>query len=71
MGSLPAGSDEVVRVATPFVTVALPNTVDPLVKDTVPVTPVGSVSVNITALPTTDGFSDEVSVDGAFALVTV
>ena len=71
IGSLPAGSAEVVKVATPFVTDALPSTVAPLVKDTAPVTPVGKVSVNITALPTDDGFSEEVSVEGALALLTV
>lgn len=71
MGSAPTGSDEVVRVATPLVTVALPRTVAPLVNETVPVTLLGKVSVNVTELFRMDGFTDEVRVAGAFALDTV
>ena len=71
IGSAPTGSDEVARVATPFVTVALPRTVAPLVNDTVPVTLLGNVSVNVTELFRMDGLTDEVSVAVALALATV
>lgn len=71
MGSLPTGSDDVVNVATPLDTVELPSTVAPLVKDTVPVAFADKVSVKVTELPTTDGLSDEVSVDVGAAFVTV
>ena len=45
----PAGNDEMVSVATPFVTVPVPITVLPFVNSTVPVAPLGAtvaVSVN-------------------------
>ena len=71
MGSLPGGSDEVVTVATPLIAVELPITVEPLVKDTVPVTLLGKVSVKVTGLLTRDGLTDEVSVAVGFALDTV
>ena len=48
MGSLPAGSEDVVAAATPPVSVDVPNVVAPLVNVTVPVTPVGSVAVKVT-----------------------
>ncbi len=48
MGSLPAGSEDVVVAATPPVSVDVPNVVAPLVNVTVPVTPVGSVAVKVT-----------------------
>ena len=48
IGSLPAGSEDVVTVATPPVSVEVPNIVAPLVNVTLPVTPVGSVAVNVT-----------------------
>jgi hypothetical protein len=48
MGSLPPGSEDVVAVATPPVRVEVPNVVAPLVNVTVPVTPPGSVAVNVT-----------------------
>lgn len=71
MTSLPSGSDELVRVATPLVTVEVPNVVEPLVNVTVPVASLGStVSVKVTALPGRDGLTDEVSVDVEFALDT-
>lgn len=71
MTSLPSGSDEFVRVATPPVTVEVPRVVEPLVKITVPVALLGStVSVKVTALPGRDGLGDEVNVDVEFALAT-
>ena len=72
MGSLPSGSVEVVRVATPLVTVECPATVEPLVNVTVPVTLFGSVSVNVTELFTAEtDWLEEVSVDVGLALDTV
>jgi hypothetical protein len=47
--SLPLGSVELVTVATPLVRADEPRMVEPLVKITVPVTPVGSMAVNVTA----------------------
>jgi hypothetical protein len=71
MTSLPSGSDELVRVATPPVTVEVPSVVEPLVNVTVPVALLGSmVSVKVTALPGRDGLTDEVSVDVESALDT-
>jgi hypothetical protein len=71
MTSLPSGSDEFVRVATPPVTVEVPSVVEPLVNVTVPVALLGSrVSVKMTALPGRDGLTDEVNADVEFALDT-
>ena len=71
MGSLPAGSEEVAVVATPPVSVAVPNVVAPLVNVTVPVTPIGSVAVKVTDWPGVDGFAEEVRVTTGVALATV
>jgi hypothetical protein len=72
MTSLPRGRVELVRVATPLVTVAVPSVVEPLVNVTVPVALVGSsVSVKVTALPGRDGLGEEVNVDATFAFDTV
>jgi hypothetical protein len=67
---LPTGSDEVVSVAIPFVTVAVPRVVESEVKVTVPVTVEGSVSVNVTALPNVEGLDDEVRTDDGLSFVT-
>jgi hypothetical protein len=67
----PTGSDEVATVAIPFVTVALPSTVAPLVNDTVPVTLLGRVSVKVTEPFRTDGLTEEVRVPVELALATV
>ena len=48
MGSLPVGRVEVEMVVTPLVIVEVPRRVEPLVKVTVPVTPVGSEAVKVT-----------------------
>ena len=45
--------------------------VPPLVNVTVPVTPVGRVSVKVTGEPTVDGFCDEVRVEVGEVLLTV
>jgi hypothetical protein len=71
MGSLPAGSEDVVAVAAPPVSVDVPNTVVPLVNVTVPVTPVGSVAVNVTDWPGVEGFVEETRITTGVALATV
>src|SRR5260370_15311637 len=71
MGSLPAGSEDVVAVATPPVNVDVPNVVAPLVNVTVPVTPVGRVAVKVTDWPGVEGFGEETRVTTGVALVTV
>jgi hypothetical protein len=70
-GLLPSGSVEVVKVATPLVTVDVPSAVVPLVNVTGPVTLFGSVSVRVTRLPGSDGLGEDVSVDAGVALATV
>jgi len=50
MESTPRGSDGTVRVATPLTMVADPNGVVPFEKVTVPVTPVGTVSVIVSGV---------------------
>jgi hypothetical protein len=50
MESTPSGSDGTVIVATPFTIVAVPSGVEPLEKVTVPVTPVGTVSVMVSGV---------------------
>jgi hypothetical protein len=71
IGSLPVGSEDVVVAATPPVNVDAPNVVAPLVNVTVPVTPVGSVAVNVTDCPGVEGFTEETRVTIGVALVTV
>jgi hypothetical protein len=71
MGSLPAGSEDVVAVAVPPVSVDVPNVVAPLVNVTVPVTPVGSVAVNVTDWLGVEGLIEEVKVTTGVALATV
>ena len=68
MGSLPAGSEDVVVVATPPVSVDVPNVVAPLANVTVPVTPVGSVAVNVTDCPGGEGFAEETRVTAGVVL---
>jgi hypothetical protein len=65
------GSEDVVAVATPPVTVAVPKGVAPLLKDTVPVTPDGRVAVKVTDWPTMDGLAEEVRVTAGDTLFTV
>jgi hypothetical protein len=50
MGSVPTGREGTVIVATPPTIGAVPNGVEPLEKVTVPVTPVGTVSVIVTGV---------------------
>ena len=71
MGSLPAGSEDVVVDATPPVSVDVPNAVAPLVNVTVPVTPAGSVAVKVTDWPGVEGFVEETRVTVGVALLTV
>jgi hypothetical protein len=71
MGSLPAGSDVVVAVVDPFVSVEVPRTVAPLVNVTVPVAPVVTVAVKVTDCPTLEGLTDEVTETTGRAFVTV
>jgi hypothetical protein len=71
MGSLPAGSEDVVAVAAPPVSVDVPNAVVPLVNVTVPVTPVGSVAVKVTDWPGVEGFTEETKVTTGVALAMV
>jgi hypothetical protein len=59
------------RVATPLVTVDVPNVVEPEVNVTVPVALLGNVSVRVTGLPGSDGFGEEVTVEVGVALFTV
>jgi hypothetical protein len=70
MGSLPAGREDVVVAATPPVSVDVPNVVAPLVNVTVPVTPVGSVAVNVTDCPGVEGFVEETRVTTGVVLAT-
>jgi hypothetical protein len=70
MGSLPAGSEDVVAVATPPVSVDVPNAVAPLVNVTVPVTPAGSVAVNVTDWPGVEGLTEETKVTTGVVLAT-
>jgi hypothetical protein len=65
------GSEDVVAVATPPVTVDVPNTVEPLVNVTVPVTPDGRLAVKVTDWPTVEGLVEELRVTTGVALVTV
>jgi hypothetical protein len=71
MRLLPRGRVEAVRVAIPLAIVELPNTVEPLVNITVPVTFIGRVSVKVTALPGSDGLLEDVSVATVSALFTI
>ena len=48
MVSLPAGSEDVVIVATPFAIDGVPMRAEPFVKVTVPLAVAGSVAVNVT-----------------------
>jgi hypothetical protein len=67
----PTGSVLVVTVATPFVTVPVPITVDPSENVTVPVAVVGSVAVKVTGCVAVEGFDDEVSTTVGESLLTV
>ena len=71
MGLLPMGSEDVVAVATTPVNVDVPNTVEPLVNVTVPVTPDGRLAVKVTDWPTVEGLVEELRVTTGAALVTV
>ena len=65
------GSEDVVAVAVPPVTVAVPKGVAPLLKDTVPVAPDGRVAVKVTDWPTMDGLAEEMRVTAGDTLFTV
>src|SRR5262249_6262327 len=69
-GSVPAGSEEVVNVATPFDSVPTPITLPLRENVTMPVGefPV-TVAVNVTGCPTLLGFGDDVSVIEVTAFV--
>ena len=70
----PAGRDEMVRVALPRVSCAVPSTVFPVVKVTGPAgVTVGDVicAVNVTAWPKMDGFGEDVIVAALVACSTV
>ena len=67
---LPNGRTEVAIVATPFVTAEVPITVPSLVKETVPVTPLGSVSVKVTAAPGIEGLTELLSVEARVFFAT-
>lgn len=69
----PTGSVEVVNVATPLLSEAVPNVVAPFLNVTVPVgTPPEevTVAVKVTAWPEADGFGEELSDSAVRALVT-
>src|SRR5260370_12485256 len=70
MGSLPAGSEDVVAVATPPVSVDVPQVAAPLVNVTVPVTPLGSAAVKVTDWPRAEGFSEETRFSTGFAFLS-
>jgi hypothetical protein len=68
---LPTGSEDVVAVAAPPVSVDVPNVVAPLVNVTVPLTPAGRVAVKVTDWPGVEGFVEETRVTTGVALVTI
>jgi hypothetical protein len=70
MGSVPAGSEDVVVVATPPASVDVPSVVAPLVNVTVPVAAAGSVAVKVTDWPGLDGFTEETRVTTGVVLAT-
>jgi hypothetical protein len=70
MGSLPAGSEDVVVAAIPPVSVDVANVVAPLMNVTVPVTLAGSVAVNVTDWPGVEGFTEETRVTAGVVLAT-
>jgi hypothetical protein len=67
----PALSVEVARVAVPLVIVPVPRTVEPSRKDTVPVTPAGTVAVKVTDWLKLEGFTEDISKTVVVALLTV
>lgn len=67
----PALRVEVEKVAPPLLNVPVPRAVEPSMKVTVPVTPVGTEAVKVTAWLTVDGFSEDVSETVGVALLTV
>jgi hypothetical protein len=65
MGFEPNGSVDVLKLATPPLNVAVPNTVVPFMNLTVPVgmpTAAATVAVKVTDCPCFEGFNDEVRV---------
>ena len=68
---LPAGSEEVVIVATPFAIDGVPMTVEPFVKVMVPLAVAGSAAANVTDCSNVEGFSEDVRVIEGEALLTV
>jgi hypothetical protein len=71
MVSLPAGSEDVVIVATPFAIDGVPMRAEPFVKVTVPLAVAGSMAVNVTDCSNVEGFSEDVRVTEGEALFTV
>jgi hypothetical protein len=67
----PALSVEVVKVAVPLLIVPVPSVVEPSRKVTVPVAPVETEAVKITAWVTLDGLSEDVSTTVGVSLLTV
>jgi hypothetical protein len=72
---MPASIEDVVKDATPRLSGATPRTADPLLKVTI--SPLGgvpavelTVAVKVTACPTSEGFSEEVSVVVVAAMIT-
>jgi hypothetical protein len=65
------GSEDVVAVATPLVSIDVPKVVVPLVNVTVPLTPAKSVAVKVADWPWVEGFSEETTVTAGVALATV
>src|SRR6266403_1165317 len=71
---LPKPSAEVIRVATPLLSVAVPNVLAASVNVTVPVGktgPVPTVALIVTCCPKTDGFADEASTVAVLACCTI
>jgi hypothetical protein len=70
MALLPRGSEDVVTVARPPLIVPVPSGVAPFINETLPVTPLGNVAVNVTDWLKSDGFAEEASVIDGVALST-
>ena len=71
MACVPVVSVDVVNVATPPLTGAVPRTVDPSLNVIVPVAAVGTDAVNVTDWAADEGFAEDVNVTIGGAGVTV
>ena len=67
---MPAGSELVVRVATPLLMVPVPRDVVPSWKVTVPVAPDVTVAVRVTLAPKVEGLGEETRVTAGVAKLT-